>query len=134
MGGAVARGGRFLVTLKANATITTSQIGVPCEIVGNSQVRAVLSNGALAIGVFADGSGGGTNSSVLVDLFSPTKVGKATGAINAGDKVCIASGGAGFSAVANTATLQPLGVAVTAASLSGQLFEFVPFLLYPSQT
>lgn len=127
----VSRGGNFQVTLKAAATYTSTNKHVPVYLSAAGQITAcsTLTNRPV-IGTLADASAGGAGSSVLVNLFSPTHVGKATDAITAGAWIGVASAASGFVTYNTGTNLAPCGFAISSTSLTSELFEFIPLLAY----
>jgi len=118
----VSRGGDFLATFKAAATLATLYEDVYLNSSGQVAACATITN--IPIGVVYDKSDAGANSAVLINLFTPTRKGIARGVIASGDQVGRASTTSGFIACL-TAGVQPIGVAVSDASATGEYFEFI---------
>nr|AKH46002.1 hypothetical protein [uncultured marine virus] len=122
----VSRGPRFDVTFKAAATLSTlhEQVYISAE----DTVAAVTTHTQIAIGSVLDQSTGGAGSSVLIGLFNPSRIGIARGVIASGAKIGGASTTSGYiTAVTNGVTA--IGLAISATSVTGELFEFVPIAI-----
>ena len=123
----ISRGGSFEASFKAAATITSSQKYEPAYLSAAGQVGvATTITNIPVIGTILEASTGGANSSVLVNLFTPTQIGKAGGVIAAGNYIAGNAGVGLIAAVTATALDNYVGIAITAASATSELFEFLP--------
>ena len=126
----VSRGGDFLATFKAAATMSVlfEQVYISAE-----DTVAVCETGTrVPIGTVADKSTGGAGSSVLINLFTPSRKGIARGVIAAGNTIMNAASTTGY-IVATTLAGCVVGVAVTDASVTAEIFEFIPIQLVKLQ-
>jgi len=123
----VARGGSFNATFKAAATLAT--LYQPVYISAADTVAAVNTVTNIAVGVVAQKSKGGANTSVDINLFTPTRIAWAGGAVTAGLRVAFTTG-TSLLVNAATGTGAPCGVAVTTAATASETVEYIPFLPY----
>jgi hypothetical protein len=127
----VERGNPFFASLKAAATLSTKYALVYLSASGTvAQVNTATN---IPIGTVEDTSSGGAGTSVLINLFSPTRRALAGGTVTAGSRVSIATGTA-YIIDAATAVASVIGVAVTSASIAGETVEFIPASILPAAT
>ena len=124
--GQVNRGGDFMATFQAAASLSVLYEDV--NISAADTVNLVATFGAYPIGTVAEVSSGGANSSVLINMFTPTRLGIARGIIGGGGLISHASTTSGYIATATNGASLPIGIAVSAASVTGEIFEFIPWM------
>jgi len=120
----VSRGGEFLATFKASATLST--LYKPVYISASGTVAEIATVTSFPIGTVAEKSTGGAGSAVGINLFAPTKRSLALGVVTAGARVMLSNGGGYVDATTGTAVA---GIAVTGAGFSGETFELYPINL-----
>ena len=122
----VERGGDFLASFKASASLSVIAATVYCSASGT--VAAITTLTQYPIGVVHDKSKGGAGTSVLINLFKPTRRAKAGGTVTAATKVRLNTGTATWIDLAggtNTA-IGPYAIAITGATTANALFEMYP--------
>jgi hypothetical protein len=120
----VARGGEFLATFKANATLST--LYKPVYVSASGTVAEIATVTSFPIGTVAEKSTGGAGSAVSINLFRPTQRSIAYGAITAGARVMLSNSGGYVDATTGTVVA---GIAVTGTGVSGETFELYPINL-----
>jgi hypothetical protein len=116
----VTRGGEFLATFKAGATLST--LYKPVYVSASGTVAEINTTTNFPIGMVAEKSTGGAGSAVGINLFTPTKKSIALGTVTAGARVSLNNGGGYVDATTGTVVA---GIAVTGAS-TNETFELYP--------
>lgn len=125
---AISRGNDNRATFMASATITT--LYAPVYISASGTVATCNTTTNYPIGTVLDKSSGGAGSSIDIALFANTVLATGGASVTAGGRVALAASittGLLIDFTSGT-TGDVVGIAVTGASVAGQIFELIPVL------
>lgn len=126
----------FFGNFKASATFTTSDRYKNVYISAENTVGLVTTTTDVPVGYIEEPSQGGSQSSVLVRMFAPSFKGLAQGAIAAGAQVQMVTATTSAAWLSTPTNSAGDAIAITAASVTGEVFEyvFIPLNAAPTVT